>query len=156
MRARPGLSLGEGQSTNRIASPFSQRVWIALEAKGLGYQYCETDPFRTPKPTHLLEANPRGLVPAIRQGDWACGESSVILEYVSLDELISNSTCSTKPLFSPQLEDIDRTVLLLPADPRLKANCRLWIDFVRMPSLSNERTELIPLLYHLPPFLDSC
>lgn len=79
-----------------LASPFSQRVWIALEAKGLQYQYCETDPFRAPKPTHLLEANPRGLVPAMRQGEWACGESSVILEYVGHaschKELISNST----------------------------------------------------------------
>ncbi|KAI1115406.1 hypothetical protein F5Y14DRAFT_136573 [Nemania sp. NC0429] len=87
--------------------PFSQRVWIALEAKGMSYQYCETDPFK--RPTQLLEANPRGLVPAIRQGDWASGESTVILEY---------------------LEDFDRRVPLLPTDPRLKANCRLWIDHV--------------------------
>ncbi|KAI1271057.1 hypothetical protein F5Y07DRAFT_406115 [Xylaria sp. FL0933] len=87
--------------------PFSQRVWIALEAKGLPYQYCETDPFK--RPTQLLEANPRGLVPAIRQGDWASGESAVILEY---------------------LEDYDRGVPLLPTNPRLKANCRLWIDHV--------------------------
>ncbi|KAI1421617.1 hypothetical protein F5Y12DRAFT_787319 [Xylaria sp. FL1777] len=87
--------------------PFSQRVWIALEAKGLPYQYCETDPFK--RPTQLLEANPRGLVPAIRQGDWASGESTVILEY---------------------LEDYDRGVPLLPTNPRLKANCRLWIDHV--------------------------
>lgn len=64
-------------------SPFSQRVWIALEAKGLAYQYCEMDPYKRPAPTQLLEANPRGLVPAIRQGDWACAESAVILEYVS-------------------------------------------------------------------------
>ncbi|CAJ2513440.1 Uu.00g015590.m01.CDS01 [Anthostomella pinea] len=61
--------------------PFSQRVWIALEAKGMQYQYCEIDPFT--RPTQLLEANPRGLVPAIRQGDWASGESTIILEYVS-------------------------------------------------------------------------
>lgn len=87
--------------------PFSQRVWIALEAKGIPYQYCETDPFK--RPTQLLEANPRGLVPAIRQGDWASGESTVILEY---------------------LEDYDREVPLLPTDPRLKANCRLWIDHI--------------------------
>ncbi|GAP92404.1 putative glutathione transferase protein [Rosellinia necatrix] len=87
--------------------PFSQRVWIALEAKGMPYQYCETDPSK--RPTQLLEANPRGLVPAIRQGDWASGESTVILEY---------------------LEDYDRGVPLLPTDPRLKANCRLWIDHI--------------------------
>ncbi|KAI1094165.1 hypothetical protein F5B19DRAFT_446159 [Rostrohypoxylon terebratum] len=87
--------------------PFSQRVWIALEAKGMQYQYCETDPFK--RPTQLLEANPRGLVPAIREGEWASGESSIILEY---------------------LEDRDRTVPLFPTDPRLKANCRLWIDHI--------------------------
>ncbi|KAI1268811.1 hypothetical protein F5Y18DRAFT_372570 [Xylariaceae sp. FL1019] len=87
--------------------PFSQRVWIALEAKGMQYQYCETDPFK--RPTHLLEANPRGMTPAIREGDWASGESTVILEY---------------------LEDHDRRLPLLPTDPRLKANCRLWIDHI--------------------------
>ncbi|KAI1767687.1 hypothetical protein GGR53DRAFT_481190 [Hypoxylon sp. FL1150] len=87
--------------------PFSQRVWIALEAKGMQYQYCETDPFK--RPTQLLEANPRGLVPAIREGDWASGESAIILEY---------------------LEDHDQTVPLFPTDPRLKANCRLWIDHI--------------------------
>lgn len=63
-------------------SPFSHRVWIALEAKGQPYQYIETDPFKRPASTPLLEANPRGRVPAIRQGDWACSESAVILEYV--------------------------------------------------------------------------
>lgn len=89
--------------------PFSQRVWIALETKGMPYQYCEIDPFK--RPTQLLEANPRGLVPAIRQGDWASGESTVILEY---------------------LEEFDRRVPLLPTDPRLKANCRLWIDHINV------------------------
>jgi glutathione S-transferase len=62
-------------------------VWIALEAKSIEYQYCEIYPLRKPKPTPLLEANPRGLVPAILQEEWACAESSVILEYVSLDWL---------------------------------------------------------------------
>ncbi|KAH6660549.1 hypothetical protein BKA67DRAFT_548413 [Truncatella angustata] len=87
--------------------PFSQRVWIALEVKQMQYQYCETDPYK--RPTQLLEANPRGTVPAIREGEWACGESSIILEY---------------------LEDHDKGVPLLPTDPRLKANCRLWIDHI--------------------------
>lgn len=64
--------------------PFSQRVWIALEAKGVAYQYVETDPFRRPQSTALLEANPKGLVPALKQGEWACAESGVILEFVSL------------------------------------------------------------------------
>lgn len=64
------------------ASPFVQRVWIALEAKGIQYQYIEVDPYK--KPQSLLEVNPRGLVPAIRHGDWGCGESTVLMEYVSL------------------------------------------------------------------------
>lgn len=64
-------------------SPFSQSVWIALEAKGLSYQYCEEDPYKVAASQPLLEANPRGTVPAIRQGDWACADSGVILEYVS-------------------------------------------------------------------------
>ncbi|KAL2137087.1 hypothetical protein VTI74DRAFT_9693 [Chaetomium olivicolor] len=98
--------------------PFSQRVWIALEAKRFEYQYCETYPLRKPKPRPLLEANPRGLVPAIRVKDWACSESSIILEY---------------------LEDDDSTVPLHPSDARLKANCRLWIDFIN--------TKIVPAFY---------
>jgi glutathione S-transferase len=63
-------------------SPFVQRVWIALELKGIPYQYIEVDPYQ--KPQSLLEVNPRGLVPALRHGDWGSYESSVLLEYVSL------------------------------------------------------------------------
>lgn len=62
------------------SSPFVQRVWIAMEAKGLQYQYIEVDPYK--KPQTLLDVNPRGLVPAIRHGDWGCGESTVLMEYV--------------------------------------------------------------------------
>lgn len=58
-----------------------QRVWISLEAKGLQYQYVEVDPYK--KPESLLAINPRGLVPALRHGDFGIGESTVILEYVS-------------------------------------------------------------------------
>ncbi|KID74743.1 Glutathione S-transferase, partial [Metarhizium brunneum ARSEF 3297] len=84
-------------------SPFSQRVWIALEAKGLSYQYCETDPSKAPP------AAPSETVPAIRHDDWSCSENAVILEY---------------------LEDVDARTPLLPSDPKLKARCRLWIDHV--------------------------
>lgn len=62
--------------------PFVQRVWISLEQKGINYQYIEVDPYK--KPQSLLEVNPRGLVPAIRHGDWACNESTVLMEYVSI------------------------------------------------------------------------
>ncbi|KAF5018593.1 hypothetical protein F66182_9422 [Fusarium sp. NRRL 66182] len=87
--------------------PFSQRIWIALEAKGLAYQYCETDPFQ--RPLQLSQAKPRGCVPAIRQGDWTCSGSGAILEY---------------------LEDLGQGASLHPSDPQLKANCRVWIDHI--------------------------
>ncbi|PLB42459.1 glutathione S-transferase family protein [Aspergillus candidus] len=88
--------------------PFVQRVWIALEAKGIPYQYIEVDPYK--KPPSLLEVNPRGLVPALRHGDWGSYESTVLLEY---------------------LEDLNVGPSLLPAgDAKRRAHCRLWTDFV--------------------------
>ncbi|KAF6822681.1 glutathione transferase [Colletotrichum plurivorum] len=100
--------------------PFSQRVWIALEAKGLAYQYLEEDPYKSSASQQLLEANPRGSVPAIRQGDWACADSAVILEY---------------------LEEMDKNVPLFPTDPQLRANCRLWIDHIN--------SRVVPAFHHL-------
>jgi glutathione S-transferase len=66
--------------TNPPFSPFVQRVWVALEAKGIPYQYIEVDPYK--KPESLLAVNPRGLVPALQHGNWGCYESTVLLEYV--------------------------------------------------------------------------
>lgn len=48
----------------------------------MAYQYIEVDPYK--KPEALLDVNPLGLVPAIRHGDWACHESTVLMEYVRL------------------------------------------------------------------------
>ncbi|GES61650.1 glutathione transferase [Aspergillus terreus] len=88
--------------------PFVQRVWIALEAKGIPYQYIEIDPYK--KPPSLLEVNPRGLVPALRHGDWGSYESSVLMEY---------------------LEDLNIGPALLPVgDAKTRAHCRLWADFI--------------------------
>lgn len=81
------------------SSPFVQRVWIALEMKGIPYQYIEIDPYE--KPQALLEVNPRGLVPALRHGDWGCYESTVIMEYV-WNHLISY-------IFNVALRDANRT-----------------------------------------------
>lgn len=67
--------------------PFSQRVWMALQAKGLSYQYVETDPYKKGSGS-VLEVNPRGKVPAVKHGEWSCGESSVILEYVSWNRVL--------------------------------------------------------------------
>lgn len=104
-----------------------QRVWIALEAKGLQYQYIEVDPYK--KPQALLEVNPRGLVPAIRHGDWGCGESTVLMEYVRSHA----SLCNEEVLITLQLDDLGVGHPLLPqGNPQLRASCRLWTDHVRL------------------------
>jgi glutathione S-transferase len=58
-----------------------QRVWISLEAKQLTYQYIELDPYK--KPDWYLKLNPRGLIPTLQHDEWCCGESTVLMEYVS-------------------------------------------------------------------------
>ncbi|TKX27555.1 glutathione transferase-like protein [Elsinoe australis] len=87
--------------------PFVHRVWISLELKLLDYQYVEVDVYRKPK--LLLDINPRGLVPALRHGDWGCYESTVLMEY---------------------LEDLGQGEPLLPSDPKLRAVSRLWSDHI--------------------------
>lgn len=49
-------------------------MWIALEVKGLNYQYIEVDPYK--KPQSLLDINPRGLVPALKHGEYVVPCSS--------------------------------------------------------------------------------
>ncbi|KAK6539697.1 Glutathione S-transferase U1 [Orbilia ellipsospora] len=85
---------------------WDKRVWIALELSGLDYQYIEVDPYKKPK--ELMDVNPRGLVPALRDGDWGCYESTVLMEYV---------------------DDISQKKLL-PQNPKAKAESRLWADHI--------------------------
>ncbi|KAF5964196.1 glutathione transferase omega 1 [Fusarium bulbicola] len=106
--------------------PFSQRIWIALEAKGMPYQYCETDAFR--HPTQPLLANPPGHVPTIAHSNWSCSKSAVILEY---------------------LEDLGQGTPMLPVESRLKANCRFWIDHINRHIVPN----FFKLLQHQDPAL---
>ncbi|KJX96614.1 glutathione S-transferase like protein [Zymoseptoria brevis] len=87
--------------------PFVHRVWISLELKGLDYEYVEVDVYRKPK--LLLGINPRGLVPALRHGDWGMYESTVVMEY---------------------LEDLNEGRALLSSDPKLRAHSRLWVDHI--------------------------
>jgi len=87
--------------------PFVQRVWISLEFKRIPYQYIEVDPYK--KPESLLKVNPRGLIPALKHGDWGCYESNVLMEY---------------------LEDLGEGQHLLPSDAKSKATCRLWSDHI--------------------------
>ncbi|KAI9890384.1 MAG: hypothetical protein M1814_004170 [Vezdaea aestivalis] len=87
--------------------PFVQRVWIALEAKGVSYQYIEVDPYK--KPDSLLQVNPKGLVPAMRLGDACVFDSMPLIQY---------------------LEDVDASRSLLPPDPFQKWHSRYWANHV--------------------------
>ncbi|TCD61941.1 hypothetical protein EIP91_007681 [Steccherinum ochraceum] len=89
--------------------PFVQRTWIALEERGIPYQYVEVNPYK--KEPHFLEINPKGLVPAIEYKGRALYESIILCEF---------------------LEDAfpERKPNLLPADPSDRAYARMWIDYV--------------------------
>lgn len=66
-------------------SPYAWRVWLALEHKRVPYelklQSFSSGDLKTPE---YLAINPRGRVPAIRDGSFALFESGAIMEY--LDE----------------------------------------------------------------------
>lgn len=86
--------------------PFVQRTWLALEEKGLPYEYREVNPYKKEK--EFLEINPLGLVPAINYCQKPLYESLVLNEF--LEDEFPNS----KPL--------------LPKDSFERARIRLWID----------------------------
>lgn len=102
-----------------------QRVWIALEERGIPYQYKEVNPYKKEKHflgayhhslevlahASLLDINPKGLVPAIEYKGRALYESLIICEF---------------------LEDAypSREPHLFPTDPFDRAYVRLWVDHV--------------------------
>ncbi|KAG8799068.1 hypothetical protein FRC19_008328 [Serendipita sp. 401] len=94
--------------------PFVQRVWIALEEKGVPYRYHEVNPYKKEK--EFLQVNPLGLVPAIElKGKATLWESLVLLQYLE-DAYPSSSNSNVTPL--------------LPEDPIDRAKARIWIDHV--------------------------
>ncbi|KAL4064249.1 glutathione S-transferase [Scleroderma yunnanense] len=89
--------------------PFNQRVWIALEERGILYQYKEVNPYKKEK--HFLEINPKGLVPAVEYKEKALYESLILLEFLE----------DAYPSYSPNL---------LPSDPYERAYERIWVDHI--------------------------
>ncbi|KAF8806588.1 glutathione-S-transferase [Phlegmacium glaucopus] len=87
--------------------PFVQRSWIALEERGMPYQYKEVNPYK--KEPHFLAINPKGLVPAVEYKGKALYESLILCEF---------------------FEDAfpDHKPNLLPSDPIDRAVARLWLD----------------------------
>ncbi|KZV84991.1 glutathione S-transferase [Exidia glandulosa HHB12029] len=88
--------------------PYVQRNWIALEEKGVPYQYKEVNPYK--KDPHFLAVNPKGLVPSAEVNGKALYESLVINEF-----------------FEDFFPD---TPKLLPEDPVERARARIWIDYI--------------------------
>jgi len=89
--------------------PFVQRSWIALEERGIPYQYKEINPYK--KEPHFLAINPKGLVPAVEYKGKALYESLILCEFFE-DEFLNH-----KPN-------------LLPSDPVDRAVARLWLDHI--------------------------
>ncbi|KAM0747047.1 glutathione-S-transferase [Meredithblackwellia eburnea MCA 4105] len=88
--------------------PFNQRVWVALEEKGIDYQYHEINPYHKEK--EFLAINPKGLVPAVKHHGVALYESMVLLEYLE--------------------EEFPDTKHLFPETPKERALARIQCDYI--------------------------
>ncbi|KAG4432108.1 hypothetical protein IFR05_012407 [Cadophora sp. M221] len=96
------------------------RGWIALEEKGVQYQYKEVNPYN--KPAELFEINPKGLVP--------------ILQNTTTKEITADSLAILK-----YLEEAYPSPSLLPSSTADKAIAEHW--------LSHINTILIPFFFRL-------
>jgi len=114
--------------------PFAQRIWIALEIRGIPYQMVEVLPAHIDsyRPPEMLEVNPEGHIPCLRHGNWAVWESGVVMEYLE-DLAMGNS-------------------LLPPGKPQLRAHCRLWTDHINRKILPSFYSLLLtpPPQHHQP------
>lgn len=66
-------------------SPYSWRVMLALERKGLAYESHLLEMSKQEhKAPHMLKLNPRGLLPVLKDGEYVIFESLAILYYLDL------------------------------------------------------------------------
>jgi len=86
--------------------PYAQRTHMTLIEKGLPFERREVD--LKNKPAWFEEVSPYSKVPVVKVGERVVWESAIINEF--LDEAFPE-----KPM--------------MPADPFLRAQARIWIDF---------------------------
>ncbi|KAK8083794.1 hypothetical protein PG996_002575 [Apiospora saccharicola] len=117
--------------------PFVQRVWLALEEKGIPYQYIEVNPYY--KGEQLMKANPRGLVPTLEVAPGkALYESTVLLQY--LEETYPHRA----PRLLPPVAGDEGNVVQDHEAVFTRARARIWMDFVT--------TRVIPAWHRLLQF----
>lgn len=93
----------------RCASPYVNRVQIALNMKSIIYEYLEEN--LCSKSSLLLNANPvNKKVPVLLHGKKSVSESLVIVQYI--DEVWTSGPC------------------ILPSDPHDRAEARFWVDYI--------------------------
>ena len=86
--------------------PYAQRTHMTLIEKGLEFERREVD--LANKPDWFLKVSPYGKVPVVKIGERVVWESAIINEFV---------------------EESFPDPALLPRDPYLRAQARIWIDF---------------------------